>query len=180
MSSFFEEYSVETFAVFSLLCIVVIVWLRWLRHWHVGFGATIRLRDSDGSVWITSRLLNYPLEQQGVSAPTRLVSVDGHAMKFESAKAFKVWFASHKPKRGVEERWVVDGGAALKTVTMTPVLVTTSIPEYWNPNAPLRAEEFFSISDPHLKRGLRYCNKTGRYIPSYSLSGRAIWDIIDH
>jgi hypothetical protein len=124
------------------IAFLFVAWF-WLRHWHVGFGTVLRWRERDGTIWICSRLLEHPAHLQGIEGRSQLVSVNGHAMKFSSVKEFEAWMKSHCPKLNQEDIWVVQQGMSQKTVVMKPVFITTSIPVYWSPNTPIRAEEFF-------------------------------------
>ncbi len=173
MSSFFQEYGTEIFAVLCLvLCVATILWLCLFRHWHVGFGERLFLRMSDGTVWIGSRLIKSPAGKHGIGNQQRVLSINGHRMTFRSFREYEAWFRKNKPKLGERQTWIVQGKDGIITVTMEPVLITTRIPWYGNPN--VREVGDGLLHDTRIKRGLYFCTKTGQYITTESISSHAI------
>jgi hypothetical protein len=175
MGSFdYLEYWREALAIAALL-VLLFAWREWFCHFHVGFGVDLRMRTSDGTVWVCSRLLNYPAHEAGITNRQRVISIDGMPLRFAPEKEFKRWFKVSSPQLGVEQRWVVeecDGELVTqKIAVMKPVLVATSIPDYWSPN---RSYPEIPLNDWRIRRGLAFCVKTGQLRFTYSLSNAAL------
>lgn len=166
----------STFSGVGITLVVLGLLLLWrfkFRHFHTGFGVILRRRESDGTVWVCSRLLGYPAHRAGIEGRTRVVSIDGHPMLFWSTEELAAWVRTHAPVRGKEETWVVQSGAQRSTVCMKPVLVTTSIPDEWNPNQ--KASPAMQIRpDYRFRRGLAVCTKTGMMRVTYRLTDEAM------
>lgn len=170
MSSFFDTYQTEVFAVFSLVMIYML-WRHWLRYWHLGFGTELVFKHEDGTVWVVSRLFYSPSHHHGIQNCAQLTSVDGVSMVFPSGGDFVKWFKDHKPKRAIQQRWVViNPGGYEVAANMLPGFITSHIPSYWNPNISSGG----TVRDWRVKTGMGWCNKTGQHYSTSRLSHQAI------
>lgn len=151
------------------LIALVGLWFFYFRYWHVGFGMVLIRKESDGTVWVASRLLRSPSGKAGVKLFSQVAFVDGILMSFPSNAHFEAWARAAKPKRGQESVYIfVDGTLA----QLAPALIKEKIPVYWSPNM-----EMDNLPNRYVSRGLRWCNKTGQYIHTRRISREILREV---
>lgn len=171
MSSLYTQFQFEILIIFSI-CILLVAYLRWLRYWHVGYGVELVFKVSDGSVFVTSRLLNYPAHLHCISNKALIVSIDGTPMQFSSGEEFLGWFREHRLKSEVALKWVVRNPDGKEIIAvMKPVLIMSKIPAYWSPNLTTENGE---IGNWRVNKSICYCSKTGQYFMKKRLSVEAL------
>lgn len=138
----------------GVITVSVLLWLFYFRHFHIGFGMVLARKESDGTLWVVSRLLGSPAWKHGVQIQSRVVSVNGVPMRFSSVEAFALWAKEKPPTLGRKERWVFQGGV---TANLEPALITQKIPVYWHPNMVIFED------GRNIKTLKHYCGKTGQY-----------------
>ena len=171
-----SSFSWMHIGLFVLGTYFFILWYKWIRHWYIGFGVGLMLRESDGTVWITSRINSSPLHKYKIESHTRLLSVNGMLMQFDSSRQYLNWLKSNKTKRGVEETWVVANSNGDIVATMMPQLIRCCVPSYWNPNQ--REETPGERRNPHIKRGIGICTSTGEFVFTRTPSDYALNQIM--
>jgi hypothetical protein len=151
-------------ALILFLFSLFVFWNKSLRYWHIGYGVILVFWKEGGTVWIASRLIGSPAHRHGIENFSRLVSVDGKEIKFSSLEEFQKWMKKTKPKRGDKVCWItvaeMDGVKEEIKAIMTPELILSEIPVYWDPN---RKNSPLTESDPNIYGSLRYCSKIGEY-----------------
>ncbi len=173
MSSLYTQFQSEIVTLFSA-AIVIIAYLGWFQYWHTGFGVELVYKISDRSVYIASRLLNYPAHHHCIPNEALVVSIDGTPMQFRSGEDFLDWFKAYRPKKSIASKWVVRISENKEIrATMMPILVTSKIPVYWSPN---HTRENEKIVNWRVQKSLCYCSKTGQYSISKRLSREALSD----
>lgn len=171
MSSFYTQFQSEILTIF-FASVLIIAYRRWLQYWHVGFGVELVFKISDGSVFVASRLLNYPAHLHCIPNKALVVSIDGMPMQFRSGEEFIGWFKADRPKKGIASKWVVRNPEGKEIVAvMKPVLVTSKIPAYWSPNL---TPENGEIGDWRVNKSICYCSKNGQYFNRKRLSVEAL------
>ena len=157
------------FMVFAgALIVLFFAWLLYFRHFHIGFGMILVRKQSDGTVWVASRLLGSPAWKHGVQNQSQVLRVDEQDMVFSSDEAFGLWGEEHPLALGKKERWIFSGGIV---ANLEPTLITQKIPVYWSPND----EELSSLTNRGMTNpGLEYCKLTGQYVKKGRISIQAL------
>lgn len=142
-------------------------WFR-TRKAKLGVGIVLVRKESDGTIWVASRLLQSPAGREGVQLYERVISINGRAMFFSSNLEFAEWAEDHPSILGKPQTWVFANGQILY---LHPELIKEEIPVYWIPEM---AKPINPTHEGAVRPGLEYCNKTGQYIPKSKLSQEAI------
>jgi len=149
-----------------LMCLVV--WFLYFRHFHIGYGMVLVRQESDGTVWVASRLLNSPAGKAEVQNQSKVLMVDDQPVRFLTENSFKEWVKKSKPVPRKEQVWLFSDGLHLK---LKPELITCPIPVWWSPNS----EYAFSYEhNPDFNTGLFWCTKTGQFVFRRSISFSAL------
>lgn len=151
---------------FVVLATLLYYWFFHFRHWHIGFGWVLVRKESDGTVWVVSRLIRSPSGKGGVRLFSQVAFIDGVEMSFRSYAEFEAWERDAKPKRGEESVCIFADG---EVVRMTPVLIRERIPVYWSPN--MKTE---NLPRYYATYGLGWCDKTEQYIYTSRLSREVV------
>ena len=162
--------SFQVTVLFGLGVLVSIFLLVYFRNVRFGYGMVLTWNKGDGTVWVSSVLLDSPAGIARVKWKTKVMSVNGQEMNFSNVDDFKHWLQSSKPKfwRKQEEDWSFSDGLH---VTLRPTLIMKKIPVYWSPNSPAFDE---LLRHPDIKRTILFCSKTGVYYQQSKVSKHAL------
>ncbi len=129
------------------------------RHWHVGYGMVLAWKEEDGTVWVTSRLVNSPAGHSDVQSRTQVGAINGKKMIFQNGEEFLKWFQKNKPRTDTEDLWKFTNGL---TVKMTPIWIWQKIPVYWSPNEKHHPVHGWSESNLSSRREVGWCERTNQ------------------
>ena len=87
-------------------------WFR-TRKAKPGVGIVLVRKESDGTIWVASRLLQSPAGREGVQLYERVISINGRAMFFSSNLEFAEWAEDHPSILGKPQTWVFANGQIL-------------------------------------------------------------------
>lgn len=162
-----------------LLLVIITSTFMWKRREqkHPGFGAVLALKQSDGTVWIVSRLLYSPAHHHGIQPRSQLVSMDGVPMSFQTGEEFLSWFSDKKTKKGDEEQWVTKFEGKEIIANLVAENVAKDIPVYWSPNA---TRPVSLTNEGRTSPSLEYCKKTGEYVQGGRLTVEAVKEAYFH
>ena len=163
MLLFIQQHSVAVMVFVSLFLLASLFgfWEKSVRHWHVGYGVMLIFSEEDGTVWIASRLFDSPSHRHLIKNFSRLVSIDGVEIKFNTAEEFREWIKTLKPKRTDKVCWITFNKeyGEVKAI-MKPELIFSKIPIYWDPKS--KASPFNEENLKHATN-VKYCTKTGEH-----------------
>lgn len=162
-------YVLFLFAASTLMLI-----LRQSRHWHIGCGMNIT-RYHNGTVHISSRLLNSPAGRAGIPNGAELLEYNGTPLSGLGRNAWKETMQRLRPRRvGDIVRCKIRTTNGETSIEMKAARVWTSIPDYSDRRIISEDER------EHFKEGVVYCAKTGQWFPYVRLSDHALRSIFNY
>jgi hypothetical protein len=153
--------------------VVVFIFSCWgysyFRYWHVGYGMALVWKEKDGTVWVTSRLVNSPAGRSDIQNRTQVSSINGTEMFFKTGEDFLKWFQKNKPRTDTEDLWKFTNGL---TVKMTPVWIWQKVPDYWSPNQKSLPLSTYNGVHPQqfYNHSFKWCEKTNQRYMTKSIS----------
>jgi hypothetical protein len=147
-------------------------WYFSYRYWHLGNGMVLARNKDDGTVWVTSRLIDSPSGRAGVQNQSRVLSHNGQNALFASDEEFLSWTKGNKGKKAI---WEFEDGIVVELV---PEMIKTKIPVYWLPGKTFEAKEKSAKRNPNFTQGMFICGKTEQFIATRKISNEVIRRLI--